>query len=93
MWRCIRLCGSSGGLGCHPYVRRRSGGIAGRSASVAGAGRVAGVRCRSRQRARERLGGVAKLSEGSRSGVFRSPTRGDGTPTDGPSGLPESPAL
>ena len=57
-------------------VRDESGGIAGGSASVAGAGRVAGARRRSRQRVRERLGGVAGLSEGGRSGVFRSPTRG-----------------
>ena len=57
-------------------VRDESGGIAGGSASVAGAGRVAGARRRSRQRVRERLGGVAGPSEGGRSGVFRSPTRG-----------------
>ena len=57
-------------------VRDESGGIAGGSASVAGAGRVAGARYHSRQRVRERLGGVAGLSEGGRSGVFRSPTRG-----------------
>ena len=57
-------------------VRDESGGIAGWSASVAGAGRVAGARYHSRQRVRERLGGVAGLSEGGRSGVFRSPTRG-----------------
>ena len=57
-------------------VRDESGGIAGGSASVAGAGRVAGARRRSRQRVRERLGRVAGLSEGGRSGVFRSPTRG-----------------
>ena len=42
-------------------VRDESGGIAGGSASVAGAGRVAGARYRSRQRVRERLGGVAKI--------------------------------
>ncbi len=57
-------------------VRDESGRIAGGSASVAGAGRVAGARYRSRQRVRERLGRVAGLSEGGRSGVFRSPTRG-----------------
>ena len=57
-------------------VRDESGGIAGGSASVAGAGRVAGARYRSRQRVRERLGRVVELSEGGRSGVFRSPTRG-----------------
>ncbi len=57
-------------------VRDESGGIAGGSASVAGAGRVAGARRHSRQRVRERLGRVAGLSEGGRSGVFRSPTRG-----------------
>ena len=57
-------------------VRDESGGIAGGSASVAGAGRVAGARYHSRQRVRERLGRVAGLSEGGRSGVFRSPTRG-----------------
>ena len=57
-------------------VRDESGGIAGGSASVAGAGRVAGARRRSRQRVRERLGRVVELSEGGRSGVFRSPTRG-----------------
>ena len=57
-------------------VRDESGRIAGGSASVAGAGRVAGARCRSRQRVRERLGRVAGLSEGGRSGVFRSPARG-----------------
>ena len=57
-------------------VRDESGGIAGGSASVAGTGRVAGARYHSRQRVRERLGGVAGLSEGGRSGVFRSPTRG-----------------
>ena len=76
-----------------PPVRAQEVGRDRGQVSVGGGrGGVAGVRCRSRQRARERLGGVAKLSEGSRSGVFRSPTRGDGTPTDGPSGLPESPA-
>ena len=57
-------------------VRDESGGIAGGSASVAGAGRVAGARYHSRQRVRERLGRVVELSEGGRSGVFRSPTRG-----------------
>ena len=57
-------------------VRDESGGVAGGSASVAGAGCVAGARHHSRQRVRERLGGVAGLSEGGRSGVFRSPTRG-----------------
>ena len=57
-------------------VRDESGRIAGGSASVAGAGRVAGARYHSRQRVRERLGRVAGLSEGGRSGVFRSPTRG-----------------
>ena len=57
-------------------VRDESGGIAGGSASVAGTGRVAGARYHSRQRVRERLGRVAGLSEGGRSGVFRSPTRG-----------------
>ena len=68
-------------------VRDESGMIAGGSASVAGAGRVAGAKCHSRQRVRERLGGVAGLSEGGRSGVFRSPTRGL-APTDAdPDGL------
>ena len=57
-------------------VRDESGGIAGGSASVAGAGRIAGARRRSPQRVRERLGRVVELSEGGRSGVFRSPTRG-----------------
>ena len=57
-------------------VRDESGGIAGGSASVVDVEYVAGARYHSRQRVRERLGRVVELSEGGRSGVFRSPTRG-----------------
>lgn len=57
-------------------VRDESGRIAGGSASVVDVEYVAEARYHSRQRVRERLGRVVELSEGGRSGVFRSPTRG-----------------
>ena len=57
-------------------VRDESGRIVSGSASVVDVEYVAGARYHSRQRVRERLGRVAGLSEGGRSGVFRSPTRG-----------------
>ena len=57
-------------------VRDESGRIVSGSASVVDVEYVAGARYHSRQRVRERLGRVVELSEGGRSGVFRSPTRG-----------------
>ena len=57
-------------------VRDESGRIVSGSASVVDVEYVAEARYHSRQRVRERLGRVVELSEGGRSGVFRSPTRG-----------------